>query len=167
MRYFIDFFFLNNRIIVIQTQIFIFYNLAREYFGRSASIKFYDNETGEDTIHLIPEIPIAFMGTYIVPKSSPFISKFNKVIHISKEAGIIDHAIKSSFYRQNLKKIERYRKGLIKSRKLQVICMEHITDLMCFWAICVLFCIFVFICELNISGLGECKKGIECKTLAF
>jgi hypothetical protein len=96
---------------------------------------------------LVEEIPITFLATYIVPKSSPFISKFNKVIHISREAGIIKHAIESSLYRQSLRKIERYRKGLIKNKKLQVIRFEHISDLMVFWGVCVVLCFVVFSLE--------------------
>jgi hypothetical protein len=124
----------------------------------SASFKFYDNKTGEDTIHLVEEIPITFLGTYIVPKSSPFISKFNKVIHISREAGIIQHAIESSLYRQSLKKIERYRKGLIKSKKLQVIRFEHVSDLMVFWGVCVVLCFIVFSLEVFLRRIKVRKQ---------
>lgn len=127
--------------------------LAREYFGISAKIKYYDTETGEDTIHLVDEVPITFYGTYIVPKSSPFISKLNRVIHISREAGIIQHAIKSSIFQQSLLKIDRYRKGLIKSKKLQVIKIQHVTDLLMLWTVCIGFCFLAFLLELLVHKL--------------
>jgi hypothetical protein len=122
--------------------------LAREYFGMSAKIRFYDRETGEDTIHIVDETPISFYGTYIVPKSSPFISIFNKVIHIAHEAGLIRHAIKSSFYTQELQKIDRIKKRFIQHKKLQVIKIYHLRDVSLFWIICVILCLIVFVIEI-------------------
>lgn len=122
--------------------------LAREHFGRLVRIKFYDNQTGEDTIHLVEETPISFYTTFIVPKSSPFISAYNAVISQAHESGLINYLIKAAFYQAELKRIQRYRKGLIKNKKIQVIRAQQLTDLLYFFLICIIFCFIVFTLEI-------------------
>lgn len=122
--------------------------LARENFGILTRIRYYDNATGEDTIHIVDESPIMFYATYVVPKSSPFTSAYNIVIHFAREAGLIDHLIKAAFYRSELKRMDRYRKGLIKSKKRQVIRTQQLTDIFYFFLICVILCSVVFMLEL-------------------
>lgn len=131
---------------------------ARESFGILTRIKYYDNETGEDTIHIVEESPIMFYATYVVPKSSPFISAYNIVIHFAREAGLIDHLIKAAFYRSELKRMDRYRKGLIKSKKRQVIRTQQLTDIFYFFLLCIILCSVVFILEIFTHKIQQLSR---------
>lgn len=133
--------------------------IGREIFGVLSKVKYYDNETGEDTIHLVDESPIMFYATYIVPKSSPFISSYNTVIRWAIEAGLIDQIKKASLHKQELKRLERYRKGLMKDKKRQVIRLQHSTDLFLFWIICIILCCCAFLVEFTVHNIkNKIKK---------
>lgn len=77
------------------------------------------------------------------------------VIQLAHEAGLIEHAVKAALFKQELKKIDRYRKGSIKSKKLQVIQVQHVIDLFLFWFTCITLCGFTFTLEILIAKLGR------------
>ncbi|CAO1436671.1 unnamed protein product [Diamesa hyperborea] len=110
--------------------------LARHYFLIQARAKYYDHETGEDTLHIVEETPITFYSTFIVPKKSPFIKIFNTAIHLIRESGILEKALENALYEAELLRIERFKKGLIKDRKLQIITLQHFKHMFMFWVAC-------------------------------
>lgn len=94
------------------------------------------------------ESPITFYSTFIVPKKSPFITVFNSAIHLIRESGFLEHSIKFALYEAEMLRIERWKKGLIKDQKLQIITVQHIKHVFIFWAACLLVCTIVLFGEL-------------------
>ncbi|CAO1426657.1 unnamed protein product [Diamesa serratosioi] len=129
--------------------------LARHYFGIEARAKYYDHETGEDTLHIVEEIPISFYSTFIVPKKSPFIKMFNSAIHLIRESGFLEHSIGNALYEAELLRIERWKKGLIKDQKLQIITVQHIKHVFIFWAACLVFCTIVLFGEIVLYNFNK------------
>ncbi|CAO1425338.1 unnamed protein product, partial [Diamesa tonsa] len=114
--------------------------LARESFLIAARAKHYDHETGKDVIHMVDETPITFYSSFMVPKTSPFITVFNSAIYLIREAGFIEHSLKTNLYRIELQRLERYKKGLVINSKTKIIRLQHFSHLFYFWFICISIC---------------------------
>lgn len=131
--------------------------VARHYFLIEARAKYYNHETGEDTLHIVEETPITFYSTFIVPKKSPFITVFNSAIHLIRESGFLEYAIGMALYDAELLRIERWKKGLIKDQKLQIITLQHIKHMFLFWVACLVFCTIVFLGEIIVYKFNAVK----------
>jgi len=116
---------------------------VREHTAINLKMMFSDATTGDDIIHIVDETPISYYGTYIVPKSSPFIVSYNTVIQIAREAGLIDFALQSALYRLSLSRMNRQA-----TSKRQVIKMKHAAHLFGFWFACIIIATIVFVYEL-------------------
>lgn len=94
------------------------------------------------------ETPITFYSTFIVPKKSPFIKIFNTAIHLIRESGILKKALENAVYEAELLRIERFKKGLIKDKKLQIITLQHFKHMFMFWVACLVVCTIVLFGEI-------------------
>ena len=103
------------------------------------------------------ETPITFYSTFIVPKKSPFITVFNSAIHLIRESGFLEHSIEIALYDAELLRIERWKKGLIKDQKLQIIKIQHIKYVFMFWAACLIVCTIVLFGEIIVNKLNKNK----------
>lgn len=91
----------------------------------------------------------------MVPKTSPFITVFNSAIYLIREAGFIEHSLKTYLYGIELQRIERYKKGLVIHSKTEIIKLQHISNLFMFWLTCITVCCVVFIGELIIFKISN------------
>lgn len=107
----------------------------------------YDKQTGEDSFHLINESPVSFYLTYVVPKSSPFISVFNCAILEARDYGFSRLATKKTKTYEELSKMRRY-KRLMDSSGPKTLTLTHVRDIFIFYGICILICCITFLIEI-------------------
>ena len=103
------------------------------------------------------EAPITFYSTFIVPKKSPFIKVFNAALHLIRESGLLEHALEDALYEAELLRIERFKKGLIKDQKLQIITLQHIKHMFMFWVVCLVVCTIVLFGEIIVFKFNVYK----------
>lgn len=117
----------------------------------------YNNDTGEDLYKIVNESPISFHVTYIVPKSSPFISTFNRAIRESREFGFRTLATMkiNADIERNMRK--RWRRNFKRFRRVQVITLGNTRDVFAFYCVCIAICCIIFVVEINLKNI---KRGI-------
>lgn len=123
----------------------------REQFSLEMMNSVYDNETGEDIFHIVKESPISFYLTYIVPKSSPFISTLNRAVFESREFGFKTLALKKYNNFLQISKIKRY-KNLV-SKKTTKINIGNMMNIFIFYAICCALSCTMFLAEICYKNL--------------
>lgn len=125
---------------------------VREEYALEAIDSAYDHETGDDLLHIVNESPILFFLTYIVPRSSPFITILNQAILNAHEHGfsdLVENKLDAIYY---LIRMKRYKEGM-KASKAQVITLGHMRHLLYFYATCVAFCCTTFFIEFIVKAL--------------
>lgn len=71
--------------------------------------RFYDERTGEDLVHVIPEVVSEFHCAMYVPANSPYMEPFNRILMIMVESGLINYGLKYRLFEASLAYIERYK----------------------------------------------------------
>lgn len=124
----------------------------REEYALEAIDAEYDHETGDDLLHIVNESPVLFFLTYIVPKSSPFITILNQAIMNAHENGfsqLVEIKLDAIYY---LIRMKRYKEGM-KASKAQVITLAHMRHLLYFYTTCVAFSCTTFFIEIIVKAL--------------
>lgn len=124
----------------------------REEFASEIIDSVYDHETGADLLHIVKESPIFFFLTYIVPKSSPFITILNQAIMNAHEHGfsdLVENKLDAIYY---LIRMKRYKEG-VKASKAQVITLAHMRHLLYFYGLLVFVCCATFFLEIIVKAL--------------
>lgn len=106
----------------------------------------YDSNTGDDLYHIVRESPVSYILTYIVPKSSPFISEFKRAIIDASEFGFVRLVtLKTNADIERKQAMRLIRKH---GREAQVISLGHLENIFNFYKICIAVCCFTFIAEI-------------------
>lgn len=137
---------------------FIFLLLVRSEHALDINSYSYNNETGVDLYTVVNESPITFYLTYIVPKSSPFISTFNRAIRESGEFGFrsfVTMKINADIERNKRK---RWRRNFQRFRRVQVITLSNTRDVFAFYCVCIAICCITFVIEINLKNIKEGTK---------
>lgn len=124
----------------------------REEYALECIESAYDHETGADLLHIVNESPILFFLTYIVPKSSPFITILNQAIMNAHEHGFsaqVGNKLDVIYY---LIRMKRYKEG-VKASKAQVITLGHMRHLLYFYGLLVFVCCTIFFLEIIVKAL--------------
>lgn len=133
-----------------------------------AAAYFFDENTGEDTIHVIKEIPISFIVSYVVPKTSPFISKLNRALIYATEFGIYERTRKKMNDYLQLVRIRRFKVLSSTTAENQKIKLHHLEHVFFFFWICISICCFTFLIEKVTERLYRRKnKACKLRTRAF
>ncbi|GAB0092459.1 hypothetical protein DMENIID0001_074520 [Sergentomyia squamirostris] len=85
--------------------------LVRDSYAYNARAEFWDNTTGSDLYHIIPEIPFSFFASLTVPKGSPYQRKLNSMIQLCTEMGIVQRGQASADHTLKLKRLRRFIMG--------------------------------------------------------
>ncbi|KAL1399969.1 hypothetical protein pipiens_007805 [Culex pipiens pipiens] len=72
---------------------------------------FYDPKTGENLLHVIPEVVLDFYVAALVPASSKYIEPLNQITMQFVEGGLVDHNLDHIAYDGYLAYVRRYRDG--------------------------------------------------------
>lgn len=119
----------------------------REQYSLEIMNRIYDNETGNDIFQTVKESPISFYLTYIVPKSSPFISTLNIAMLEAREYGFKTLALKKYNMFLEISKIKRY-KRFLKRTSAEAITIGNIRNIFIFYAVCCALCCAIFLAEI-------------------
>lgn len=126
----------------------------RETFTMEAAAKFYDPKTGEDIIHVIKESPISFLTSYVVPKTSPFVSKLNKLIIYSRECGIFERTSQNLKNYLQMRRVKRFidfsSSGRVEEKKITLV---HMKNVFLYYLVCVSVCCVAFLYEVLYAKL--------------
>lgn len=71
--------------------------------------RFFDERTGEDLVHVIPEVAYEFYCAMYVPTSSPYTEPFNRISMLFVESGLIDYGLQHRMFEAGLEYISRYK----------------------------------------------------------
>lgn len=126
--------------------------LARLSHVRSGQARYYDKRTGLDSIHIIPEIVASSHSSFIIPKRSPFISVFNKIVLNILESGFVEYALRSSEFMNTVAHIDRSKLSFnntfaIADNSRHVIKMADLTELLVVWSSLIILSVIVFLME--------------------
>lgn len=144
------------------------YFTVREGFTMEAAAKFFDPNTGEDTIHVIKESPISFIFSYVVPKTSPFIAQLNRALNYAREFGIYERTRKKMDDYLQLVRIRRFKVLSSHAPENQKIKLHHLEHVFFFYLICLSICCFTFLIEITAGRLYRRKCKVEkLRTRAF
>lgn len=115
--------------------------------------RYYDNQTGENYIEVVPESAFEFYIAPMVPKSSPFIDKFNQIINIYAQSGLNQYHVERASHDNTKVWIHRLINGFVPENKIQSLKLDEMSD--CFKLYLVLsgFCLCIFILECFIEFL--------------
>jgi hypothetical protein len=140
-------------------QINTFYEISvRETFTMEAAGNFYDKHTGEDVIHIVKESPISFHISYVVPKTSPFISVLNKALINAREIGFFVRADRNIESYLKLKRINRFKNIRMFHERHQKISIFHLNEVFKFFLGCVLVCFVAFLAEIVVHKVADKKR---------
>lgn len=109
-----------------------------ELYTRNYLDRFYNTETGENLLEVVPEIAFEFYIAMMAPKISPFIDIFNRIILQTIETGINTHQIILAKFDNDEIRIQRMKRGLTSTDKLKSL---NIRDLGTLFRIYIIFTI--------------------------
>jgi hypothetical protein len=127
-----------------------------------ATAKFHDPNTGEDILNVIKEVPISFLTSYIVPKTSPFIPKLNKALVFARESGLFHLAVKNVKTYLQVKRVRRFTAIQASRSEDKKIKFHHLRDVFLFFLTCSSVSCGVFLIEI-LNGRLTQKKLIQRK----
>lgn len=128
---------------------------VRDQYCTDIMNEHYDQTNGDDIFHIVNESPISFYLTYIVPKSSPFISTLNSALREAREMGFNSLATLKMNAHLELKRMKRYQKGFLSKKETQVITLAHFRNVFGFYAFCVFVCCVSFVIELLVGFISS------------
>ncbi|CRK87904.1 CLUMA_CG001691, isoform A [Clunio marinus] len=128
--------------------------------------RFYDNLTGENLFERVPESAFEFYIAMMLPKSSPFIDRFNHFINIYVEAGLYQYHVKKAAEDNEKVWIQRIREGKVpkqNSRTLEMDDLKIAFKLYLFFVVAATIAFF-FECLLSFASKRlKCRKFRRCK----
>lgn len=124
------------------------YLLGSEMTGSYLN-NFYDNETGENYLEVVPESAFEFYIAMMVPKSSPFIDRFNQIINEYMETGLYQYNMKKASDDNQKIWIYRVKHGLVPhthNRALKLLDLQDVFNV--FLTNCAMTCL-IFALEIT------------------
>lgn len=82
--------------------------LVRDNYAYMEATNFWDNKTGDDLYHIVPEPAITFFSAMTATKGSPYQRKLNELILQCTESGVIQHGITSAQHSLKLTYLRKY-----------------------------------------------------------
>ncbi|XP_055678096.1 uncharacterized protein LOC129786870 [Lutzomyia longipalpis] len=123
--------------------------IIRENYAKNARALFWDNNTGSDLLHIVPEVPFSFFASITVNKGSPYVNKLNEMILQCTEAGIVQHGLTTAEHSLRLKHLRRYIVGeFIPEESKKPINMKNIDMIVFIFLIMLLLSTVMFFCEI-------------------
>nr|XP_029713221.1 uncharacterized protein LOC115257581 [Aedes albopictus] len=94
--------------------------------------RFYDEQTGEDLVHVIPEVAYEFYSAMYVPSSSPFIEPFNRILEQFVENGLVEYGMDHMKFEARLSYINRLKVASFTASESQIatVDMRALKDIM-------------------------------------
>ena len=118
-----------------------------------------DNITGDPLLHVIPESPIAFYTSFLVPKTSPFIDRFNQIIQFIKQSGFNKYSEDQAKFNAKMYYIKRAKSHqYTASNTATKISIFHLSSLFTVWAYSISVSFIVFLIEIIIYNLTSYNK---------
>lgn len=118
----------------------------------------YDSSGNEYMTHF-DETPYEYYWAMTVPKTSPYIPIFNKILQRSFEAGIAKYQMNQAKIGNDLIMIRRLKAGKIQSDEVQPISLSQIFPILMIYAWCLFGSVVIFIAELLFR---EMKSRLDC-----
>lgn len=113
--------------------------------------KFLSNTTGESLINYVPQCVYSYYMSVMVSKSSPFIKRFNQIIQIIIEAGLIRYQYSKGMSELQLQYIKLAKDDLVFEVQVRLLGMKEMSTLFAFYVIWLCFTFVVFVLEIVIS----------------
>lgn len=129
--------------------------LMRRNFVNYFKANFFNNETGRDLFHIVPDSPVTYHSSFIVPKKSPYTVKFNEGLLRSVEFGFVLFGWQQAKQSNDLNYIRRTKLGIIEGNREIKIKLEHLEMLFVLWGIMLLIAGITFLLEITYKRYGR------------
>lgn len=111
--------------------------------------RYYNNETGENILEVVPESAFEFYIALMAPKASPFIDRFNQIINIYTQTGLYQHHTEQAAHDNTKIWIHRVKHGLVPTRKSPSLSLKDVKDCFALYLAliglaCGVFCLEIF-----------------------
>lgn len=125
-----------------------FVYLLRQNYVNYYKANNFNQKTGRDFFHVVPESPLSYICTYTVPKSSPYKKKMNEILLETIEFGFGQYGMIAAKRDNLLNYTKRTRMGSIDVKNDIRISIGNLTILFLVWGILLTVALVVFIVEL-------------------
>jgi hypothetical protein len=120
--------------------------------------KFYYDDYGNDFMTHIKETPYEYFYASSVPKTSPFVGRFNEILMRIFEAGISKYQMNKAISETDLIYIRRMKIGKIDLNGLKSISLTQLSSIIYLFFISLVITFLVFLCEILINVIAKCGK---------
>lgn len=109
----------------------------------------YDKKTRQSRIHIVPESPAGYFASFSVPKSSPYLRRFNQILQRCQESGLFGREIEK---REAVIDVKDSKYALEAAEtKLSPIKLEQLSSLFLVWIVCLVVSSIVLFIEISIE----------------
>lgn len=112
---------------------------------------FLSNVTGESLINYVPECVFEYYMSVMVPKSSPFINHFNRIIQLVIEAGLIEYQYDRGKAESKLAYTRQVKEGIFFEKTERLLSMKELQTLFTYYCIWLGIAFIVLIIEIIVS----------------
>lgn len=109
---------------------------------------FYDNQTGDNYMEVVPESAFEFYVSMIAPNFSPFIERFNQIISVYVETGLYQYNMKKASDDNQKIWIHRLKNGLTPKVGKKSLKFGEIDDAFFAYIAMIILCCLTFVIEL-------------------
>jgi hypothetical protein len=120
--------------------------------------KSYYDDYGNDFMTHIKETPYEYFYATSVPKTSPFVGRFNEILMRIFEAGISKYQMNKAISETDLIYIRRMKIGKIDLNGLKSISLTQLSSIIYLFFISLVITFLVFLCEILINVIAKCGK---------
>lgn len=114
--------------------------------------KSYYDDNGNDLITHIEETPYEYYYAFSVPKTSPFVNRFNEILSNTFEAGIAKHQMNFAKAETDLILIKRLKSGKLQSNIVKSISFNQLHSTFYLFGLSLIVCFCVFLLETLIAA---------------